>query len=156
MAAVTIDGVNAWRDKDGNLHTREFEDTQLHDGTPVRAHVVTDDTAGEVNTMVGAREVRKGDVLVESDRPGQYDVYNADMWSELTTSSAPTKDPVTVDDSDDDYEPSDHTAREVREFLSREDLDDENRVRVIAAERSGRNRGTAIPPQYRDDSSILR
>lgn len=57
----------------------EDSDGDKHE-SKVRAHVVTDDTKGRVNTPTGGRDVAKGDVLVETDTPGVYDVLNADAW----------------------------------------------------------------------------
>lgn len=55
------------------------DDGDEHEST-VRAHVVTKDTAGAYNTRVGSENVPEGSVLVETDRPGVYDVHTADAW----------------------------------------------------------------------------
>jgi hypothetical protein len=56
----------------------------------VRAHVVTKDTAGEVTTRTGNQNVSVGQVLVETDRPGVYDVLSADEWDSTDYSDGNT------------------------------------------------------------------
>lgn len=54
-----------------------------------RAHVVTSDTAGEVNVRgLGAQNVPAGSVLVETDRPGVYDVITGKDWESMGLASA--------------------------------------------------------------------
>jgi len=59
--------------------TYEDADGDKHKST-VRAHVVTEATAGTVVTRTGTQDVDKGSVIVETDRPGVYDVLSADDW----------------------------------------------------------------------------
>jgi hypothetical protein len=145
MSVKVNDGYETWTDKKGHAVSREFETATLHDGTEVEAHTVTKDTEGEVNTVGNdVRSVSEGDVIVRTDRPGTYDVYSADAFGELC---GPYKAPRKAGDeeSPEYFEPSDHTAREVREFLLRDDVSDEDKERVRQAESEGRNRATAFP-----------
>lgn len=55
-------------------------DGDEHEST-VLAHVVTNDTQGRsVATRTGSYETVEGNVLVQTDRPGVYDVLSADAW----------------------------------------------------------------------------
>lgn len=73
----------------------------------ITAHVVTKDTSGEVTTRTGNETVRAGSVLVETDRPGIYDVLSADQWASTgygqEAATAPVADEPSfgVDDDDD-------------------------------------------------------
>jgi hypothetical protein len=70
-----------------------YKDVHGNDNTTtVRAHVVTTDTAKvrdtdgrtisrEVATRTGSVTVKPGDVMIETERPGQYDVQTADEWA---------------------------------------------------------------------------
>ncbi len=70
----------------------EDEDGDSHPFT-VRAAVVTKDTARTVTTRVGTQKVNAGDAVIETERPGVYDVLAADSWkatgyvSDLTPSN---------------------------------------------------------------------
>ena len=48
------------------------------DVSTVRACVLTEKT--EINTRTGAQVVPKGSVVIETDRPGTYDVLTGDQW----------------------------------------------------------------------------
>lgn len=67
------------------------DDGDEHEST-VRAAVVTEDLVyikdqngnnvrREVMTPTGGRQVSKGDVYVETDRPGVYDYLTAEAWA---------------------------------------------------------------------------
>lgn len=48
----------------------------------VQAATVTAEQAGnDVNTRAGVQSVNEGDVLVQTEQPGVYDVLSADDWS---------------------------------------------------------------------------
>lgn len=47
----------------------------------IKAHVVTKETAGEYVGRDGNAQVREGQVLIETDRPGIYDVLSAEQWA---------------------------------------------------------------------------
>lgn len=61
---------------------REFVEYEAADGgSTVKAHVVTEETAGEVFTRVGTQNVSAGDVIVATERPEVFDVMSADQWN---------------------------------------------------------------------------
>lgn len=59
------------KDDDGDRHESK-----------VRAAKVTRETAGDVLTRTGVIAVKAGDVVVETDRPGVYDVHSEKTWKE--------------------------------------------------------------------------
>lgn len=131
---------------------REFKTYRNENGGEVRAHVVTEDTAGTIREAYSGRtrDVNEGDVLVESGRPDEYQVVSKDDFSAYSEDDSTVEGVVSNDDSDDDsdaFDPSDHTAAEVREYLNaqRAKGDDTEYARVENAERDGKNRASAFP-----------
>lgn len=60
------------KDSDGDVQTHS-----------VTAAVASKNHAGqEVQTRTGVHVVREGDVLVQTERPGVYDVHTADGWKQ--------------------------------------------------------------------------
>lgn len=147
MSAPVEDGVNVWRDKDDNVVSRTFDNVELHDGNEVRAHVVSRETEGEVSTLAEPnRRVRAGDVLVEL-RPGVYDVYSHKEWGEISSTSKKesTVEPTIGPSSAEQFDPDAHSAADVRAYLERDDVSDDEKQRVTAAERASKNRSSAFP-----------
>jgi len=58
-----------YKDVDGDEHT-----------STVLAHVVTEDTKGEILVIGGSRHTVPGDVIVETSQPNVYDVLSAEAW----------------------------------------------------------------------------
>lgn len=117
----------------------------------LRVHKVTKETAGDYSVIGGSRNVHEGEMLVETTRPGVYDVYSERDFSDLgldpvgkeTVSEPVTDEETDFSDEDDESEafnPSDHNASEVRQYLRRSDVSDEEKARVRQAERDGLNR----------------
>lgn len=116
----------------------------------LKAHVVTDKTKGEVSVPGGGSQVvQTGQVLIETDRPGTYEVHEGNAFDEFGLE--PVTDQVDLGEDEDTadeeplYDPSEHTAAEVRRYLRNPNLDTAERDRVVSAERSGENRASAIP-----------
>jgi hypothetical protein len=65
--------------KEYNSDGSVVEDTGSEDS--IRAAIVDNDET-EVVTRDGSAIVNKGDVIVETDRPGVYDVISADNWND--------------------------------------------------------------------------
>lgn len=92
------------KDIDFQEYSAKYEDTDGDEHTStVRAHQATKETAdtlGTVATRTGSHDVRSGDVLVETEREGVYDIHNKDTWGKLgystgsagKASAAPTGD----------------------------------------------------------------
>ena len=97
----------------------EFKDYEVEyddpDGDPqtsnIRAHVANKDTAdqlGTVQTRTGAHSVRDGDVLIETDRQGVYDIHDRDTWEKTGYSESGVKKmSAPVDSPPDDLPKSD-------------------------------------------------
>lgn len=70
------------------------EDEDEHPGTPVKAHVVTDPEFNgyEVQTVAGTHRVRKGEAVIQRDRPGVYDVLSKDEWEKTGYASGASAD----------------------------------------------------------------
>jgi hypothetical protein len=65
--------------------TSEDDDGDEHTHT-ASVHIATKETAdilGTVLTPSGPRDVRAGDVLVATERPGFYDVHSSKVWDDL-------------------------------------------------------------------------
>lgn len=119
---------------------REFE-PHTNGASVVQAHRVTEDTAGNVVLVDGSsRRVGPGDVLVQTQNANRYDVVPD---KEFTKDYSPGTD-LWVDEDNETFEPADHSAAEVRNYLHRSDVDDEEKERVREAERNGRNRESAF------------
>lgn len=135
----------------GQVRRHFVEHDQVDGLYTLKAHRVTEQTKGEVSIVGGgARTVQPGEILVETERPGTYDVYDAAAFDEMGL------DPVTEQldlGQDEDttepepvFNPEEHTAAEVRRYLRNPLLDATERDRVVVAERESRNRPSAIPP----------
>jgi hypothetical protein len=133
-------------------------------GGSIRAHVVTEDTAGPVNTVDGTRDATPGQVLIETNQPGVYhlqgsealdgwnkaeeesdaDVPNAQAESDADNESA---DDAENEDTAEEWDPGAHSATEVRaRILSlRQNGNTQAADRLVEQEQSGRNRYSAIP-----------
>lgn len=122
-------------------NSREWVDYENDEGAIVTAHRVTPDTSGPVVKVGGGRHVPvPGEVLVRSQNANMYDVFTSRAFDEMFPRRADGKD------EDRFFEPSGYTAREVRDYLERVREDDPDEYdRVVDAERSGRNRSSAIP-----------
>lgn len=124
---------------------REYETVVLADNHSADVHRVTKDTEGQVQTAGSVYvDAREGDVLVRTANPDVYEVHNGKAWDELVSGQQDTSDQA-KQDADDYFEPDDHTAAEVRKYLSRSDVSAENKTRVVEAETNGRNRQSAFP-----------
>lgn len=129
---------------------RDFVEYDHPDGLyTLEVHQVTADTEGEVTVPGGTvQSVRAGDYLVR--RGGSvYDVHNADAFEEMGLVAAREQKNLeqwesTVDEPA-PFDPSEHTAAEVRRYLRDPNLSDEERQRVEDAERDGKNRESAFP-----------
>lgn len=83
-------------------YSQTVEDADGDEHTHVsRVHIVTRDTQGEVTVRgVGQVNVTPGSVLVETDRPDQYDVISASDWEKMNmTEGDGGTAPIPVDDS---------------------------------------------------------
>jgi hypothetical protein len=60
--------------------TTEDADGDQHESKVNAAVIGKDHTGREVNTLTGQTQTREGDVLVETARPGVYDVLSKDVW----------------------------------------------------------------------------
>lgn len=69
----------------------EDDDGDKHTST-VRAHVIEDDDwkGYQVPTIAGTATLRKGDAVIETDRPGVYDVLPKDAWESTGYADKPT------------------------------------------------------------------
>lgn len=131
--------------------SREFKEYENENGARVRAHVVTEETQGHYQAVDGTGQtVGVGQVLVEAGRPGVYDVTDAkgfkDAYKEdksADTVDVPAENDGTPDEGGSDFDPSEHTAAEVKAYLDSVRGTDEY-ARVSAAEREGKNRGSAL------------
>lgn len=141
---------------------REMATYENSEGGRVSAHTVTEETAGAVMTVGGTgRDVEPGDVLIGTDRPDVYHVAGSDALDGLkqvdsdsdASDAAPVADDADLADTDADsdsdaFNPSDVSAAEVRWYLEqqREAGNRSEYDRVVAAERAGRNRSSAVVP----------
>lgn len=142
----------------------EFRTLFNKDGGSVEAAAVTEETAtvegsdgvsrpADVRTVDGPKRLHVGNVIVKTGAPDVYDVYDGSVWAEMgygENVSDEDRQPAlatTVDEDDEDavFEPSEHTAVQVKRYLKRDDLSDEERERVEDAERNGQNRSSAFP-----------
>jgi hypothetical protein len=136
---------------------REMKTYTNENGGTITAHVVTEDTAGTVITVGGVgRDVAPGDVLIGTDRPDVYHVADSSALEGYSahddSADADILADVEAEDSDqpDEFDPSKHTAADVRAYLRRM-REDENRAefeRVTEAERYGLNRSSALDGDY--------
>ena len=130
---------------------RDFVEYDHPDGLyTLKAHVVTDKTKGEVSVPGGGSAYAlPGQVLVETERPGTYDIHEPDAFDEIGLEAVTEQKDLGEDEDDTEaapeYDPSEHTAAEVRRYLRNPELDATERDRVLNAERDGRNRPSAIP-----------
>lgn len=122
-------------------------------GGSVDAHVVTERTEGKFNTVNGSVTALAGrDVLIRHQNEYYVDVVSAkdfqQNWREETdkdrrSDDSDTDSPSNTRAADPSFDPSQRTAAEVRDYLSRVRTRDEY-DRVVKAERDGLNRKTAI------------
>lgn len=132
---------------------RKFKTYRNENGGEVQAHVVTDDTAGEVRTLAGVQQVAPGDRVVSTDNPYYVDVVSRGAdWPYKEVQD--TEEERTVDGfhslenterNDGAFDPNNETAEAVKRYLESDDVSDEEKARVTAAERAGRNRSSAFP-----------
>lgn len=119
---------------------REFVEYENDEGATVLAHRVTPDTEGAVILVGGAKhDLRSGEVLVQSQNANVYDVYPGRQFD--------TMFPVRSDGVEEErlFNPSDYTAKEVRQYLEANENDEEEWDRVVEAEKAGKNRKGALP-----------
>lgn len=129
-----------------------------------QAHTVTDDTAGRVQVPGGVADVRRGDVLVPTERGDVFHVLPADALKGLTSRSESSADASDADkgtgskrrrsstvdsrtvESDDFGDPADHNAQEVKRRVAflRENGRDADADSLVDAERNGKNRKSAL------------
>lgn len=133
---------------DGNPR-RHFVEYDHPDGLyTVEAHQVTKATEGTV-TVPGNEtvNVREGDVIVR--RGNYHEVHSAKAWDELGLEPQGEQkelEPFPEDAQPEKvFDPSEHTAAEVRRYLRNPELSDDERRRVEDAERDGQNRSSAFP-----------
>ncbi|HET7414760.1 MAG TPA: hypothetical protein VFI97_03590 [Arthrobacter sp.] len=101
MKDLVFEDVTAdYKDQDGDEHQHtvractitdelaEIPVTVQTDNGPIRVKV-----GRQVNTRTGPVVVHAGDVVVETDRPGIYDVHSEESWAS-TGYGAKTADPV--------------------------------------------------------------
>lgn len=130
---------------------RDFVEFDHPDGLyTLKAHKVTDKTKGEVSIPGGGSQyAQPGQVLVETTRPGTYDIHEASAFDEFGLEAVSDQrdlgEDEDVTESEPLFDPAEHTAAEVRRYLRNPQLDDTERDRVVDAERSGQNRASAIP-----------
>lgn len=128
---------------------RDFVEYDHPEGVyTVEAHRVTKDTEGEVNAPGNQSiEARAGDVLIR--RGNYYEVHKGDIFDGFGLEPQREQRDLTpfVEDEDvvEEWDPSHHSAAEVRRYLRDPKLTDDERQRVEDAERSGLNRSSAFP-----------
>lgn len=133
---------------DGNPR-RHFVEYDHPDGLyTLEAHKVTKKTEGTVTTPGNVnKDAREGDVLVRNGN--YYEVYSADAWDELGLEAQEDQkdlEPFTVDEEvEPEWDPSEHSAAEVRRYLRNENYSEDERNRVADAERANLNRSSAFP-----------
>ena len=130
---------------------------QNESGGVVHAWVVTDATEGNVMTVTGSVLALSGDVVVPSQNEAYADVYPGKDF--FAVYKEVTQDELDEQESQQDvargsgvkpgFDPDKETAKSVRDYLSQVRSRDEY-DRVAAAERSGRDRATAIPERDAD------
>lgn len=134
---------------DGNPR-RDFVEYDHPEGLyTLEAHHVTPDTEGEVTVPGGQTvKVRSGQVLVRRG-PNYYDVHSGEDFEDLGLVATRDQNDLDqwekVEEEPEVFDPNEHTAREVRLYLRNPGLSDEERERVMTAEREGRNRSSAFP-----------
>lgn len=133
---------------DGNPR-RDFVEYDHPQGLyTVEAHQITPDTEGDF-TVPGGQVVqgRAGQYAVR--RGNVYDLYSTEAFEDLGLVATREQQDLEQWESTVDepvlFDPSEHTAREVRLYLRNPGLSDEERERVENAERDGRNRASAFP-----------
>jgi hypothetical protein len=130
----------------------EYKTYHNEAGTEVQAARATKDDEGTKVQLVGGRPhtLKEGDVVVQTQNANYVDVVSDRDFNKgyqegeykASRSSTHDSDGHPVSDS---FDPNEHSASEVREYLSRTDIDDTERERVRSAESEGRNRKTAYP-----------
>lgn len=129
---------------------RPTTDYTLSNNAVVSAHTVTEETEGEVGIVGGVHKAVVGEVLMATNRPNTWDVYTQDAWTELGATEVVIEndddfmedEPVIV--ASEPFNPTAHTAVEVRAFLARTDVSEEEKGRVRQAEVNGLNRSSAL------------
>lgn len=128
---------------------RDFVEYDHPDGLyTVEAHRVSKETAGTVLTPGNIPQLASaGDVIVK--RGNYYEVHSGKAFDEMGL--VPVREQKELEqftDAEDEeakFDPSEHSAAEVRRYLRNPELSDEERARVVDAERNGANRSSAIP-----------
>lgn len=127
----------------------EYQTYHNEAGTEVRAARVDKDNAGQKVQLVGGRPytTKDGDVVVETQNANYVDVVSARDFEKDYREGEYKASKSTQDDESTDglFDPNARSAADVREYLSRTDIDESERERVRAAEEQGRNRKTAYP-----------
>lgn len=114
---------------------------QLNNGGTIEVATVGKET--EINVVGGTRQVSPGDLLVQTGRPDVWDVVSEQQLMEMA-SPVSNFEPEFEPDGGDQFDPSDHTAAEVKDYLQ-SNISIEERERVATAERNGKNRSSAFP-----------
>lgn len=128
---------------------RDFVEYDHPDGLyTVEAHKVYKDTEGTVLTPGNIPQLaRAGDVIVK--RGNYYEVHSGKAFAEIglvpVREQKELEQYAAVEDEEAKFDPSEHTAAEVRRYLRNPELSDEERERVVTAEREGQNRTSAFP-----------
>lgn len=124
---------------------REFREYVNDNGGEVRAHIVTEETAGTVTVVGGsAYDAAPGDVLFATERGDVFDVGNGDAldgYTDVTESREDTEGDQGDEETEDEepaYDPSAYTVPEVTQYLS--NATPAEVERVLSAEREGKNR----------------
>ena len=133
---------------DGNPR-RDFVEYDHPDGLfTIEAHRVSKATEGDV-TVPGGETVaaRDGSVIVK--RGNYYEVHTGKAFDEMGLEPVREQRELApfevVEEEAPQFDPSEHSAAEVRRYLRNPELSAEERQRVEDAERDGQNRSSAFP-----------
>lgn len=128
---------------------RDFVEYDHPDGLyTLEAHKVLKDTEGTVLTAGNIPVfARVGDVLVRQGN--YYEVHSGPAFDEIGLIPVREQNALeqfgAVEDEEKKFDPSEHSAAEVRRYLRNPELSEEERERVVELERNGANRSSAIP-----------
>lgn len=134
----------------------KYRNYRNENGGVVKAHIVTEATEGDVMTVDGGRKALVGDVVIPAQNEYYCDVVPADefhaAYAEVSDEELAEEDDAPVGSGgvvQKGYDPSQHTAKEVNDYLKSVPRDEYERV--TNAERNGRNRQSAVPDRTFDE-----
>lgn len=117
---------------------RNFETYHNENGTEIQVAEVQE--AGDVVTYGGqSLRVRAGDLISPTARPDEFVVLsNLDGWNkgEAGVNDKPEED----EEAPTQFDPNHATVAQVNEYVDNPAVSEEERARVLSAERAGRNR----------------